>query len=325
MKPFSRRKTWPTCLFPLIPLKLFLVLLWGGEWAHLVFPPTVDAVEIAILKSADISAYNKSQAAFKSSLPPSVTTITEFNLEGDIARGRKFARKLRASNARVVLAIGLKAALAAKLEIIDTPVIFCMVLNPEKYDLFSPNLIGIELNIPLARQLHTIQLILPHIKRVGVIFDPSQTGGLIKEAQHYATQQGMILVDRAVSTEREVPETLRSLLSQIEVLWLLPDKTVLNEESFNFLLSTTLETNVPLIGFSPGLVRSGALASMYIKYEDIGEQAATLAKKILAGAQSPSGHIVPLDGVRISINLKTAEFLHIDIPPDVLRQAEEAF
>ena len=67
------------------------------------------AQDIVILKSADIAAYNKATLTFTKQLPPS-TTISEFNLEGNMAEGRKIARKLRASNAKLILAIGLKAA-----------------------------------------------------------------------------------------------------------------------------------------------------------------------------------------------------------------------
>ena len=40
----------------------------------------------------------------------------EYDLQGDMAKGRNLARRIRASDANVVLAVGLKAALAAKLK-----------------------------------------------------------------------------------------------------------------------------------------------------------------------------------------------------------------
>ena len=63
-----------------------------------------------------------------------IDPVTEYDLQGDVARGQKLARKVRASDAAVVVAVGLKAALVAKLEIVDVPVIFCMVLDPARYD-----------------------------------------------------------------------------------------------------------------------------------------------------------------------------------------------
>ncbi|MBI5855803.1 MAG: hypothetical protein HZB35_11375, partial [Nitrospirae bacterium] len=73
--------------------------------------PASAAQEIAILKSADIAAYHQAVAAFKDTMGPSVL-YTEYNLHGDPQEGRKLARKIRASDASLVLAVGLKAALA---------------------------------------------------------------------------------------------------------------------------------------------------------------------------------------------------------------------
>jgi len=282
------------------------------------------AQDIVILKSADIAAYNKATLTFTKQLPPS-TTISEFNLEGNMAEGRKIARKLRASNAKLILAIGLKAALAAKLEILDIPVIFCMVLHPKKYSLPSQNMTGIGLTIPLSRQLKTFQTIVPTLKIIGVVFDPTKSGDLIPQARLQAKKHGLTLIARSVTSEREVPDTLRAITKSIDALWLFPDSTVLNSESLEFLLSTTLERNIPLFGFSSGLVRSGALASVYIKYEDIGRQAADLAIQLLKGTTIPTQIVVPVENVRLSLNLKTAEFLNLHLSPQVLGQADETF
>ena len=83
------------------------------------------AKEVAILKSADISAYSEAITAFKSALPQSFQVNPEYDLKGDMAKGQNLAKRIRTSNATVVLAVGLKAALVAKLEILDIPVIFC--------------------------------------------------------------------------------------------------------------------------------------------------------------------------------------------------------
>jgi putative ABC transport system substrate-binding protein len=319
LKPLSWIFSWPREYpFGILAIWFLLPALSLGHLSE------GHAQDIAILKSADIAAYNRATLTFTQHLPAN-TTVREFNLEGNMAEGRKIARKLRASNAQVILAIGLKAALATKLEIFDIPVIFCMVLNPEKYSLPAQNMTGIGLTIPISHQLKTFQTIFPKLKKIGVVFDPSKSGDLIPQARIQAKKHGLTLIARSVTSEREVPDTLRAITKSIDALWLLPDSTVLNEESLEFLLSTTLESNIPLFGFSSGLVRSGALASVFIKYEDIGRQAADLATQLLKGTAIPTKIIVPLDHVRLSLNLKTAEFLHLLLPPHVVGQADETY
>src|SRR2546425_13339704 len=98
-----------------------------------IVPNPASAAEVAILKSADLAAYNQAVAGFKATMPPG-TTFLEFDMQGDVARGQKLARKIRDSDSTLLLAVGVKAALGAKLEIVDIPVIFCMVLDPAKQD-----------------------------------------------------------------------------------------------------------------------------------------------------------------------------------------------
>ena len=278
------------------------------------------AEDIAILKSADIMAYEQAIKAFEGSVPQSLGSIKEYDLQGDLSRGRHLARRIRASQVKLVLAVGLKAALISKLEILDVPVIFCMVLNPDKYNLTTTSMTGITLNIPFSQQISSLRLLLPKVKRVGVIYDPSQMGQRVEKARHQATRLGLELVSREVASEQDVPNTLRALVSQIDALWLLPDSTVLTKDSLSFLLETTLNAHIPILGFSPGLVQSGALVSTYLNYDDMGKQAAALAKHLVKGPPYPSwaGSLIHPKRIRLAVNRHTASFLGIPIPPQVL-------
>ena len=107
------------------PLRLSLPAIFVFFLSFFCEPASVVALDIAILKSSDIAAYNQAVAGFKTALP-SGTTFTEYNMQGDVSQGRKHAQKIHDSGAELVLAVGLKAALVAKMEIQNTPVIFCM-------------------------------------------------------------------------------------------------------------------------------------------------------------------------------------------------------
>src|SRR2546427_11912146 len=55
------------------------------------------AAEVAILKSADLAAYNQAVAGFKAAMPSS-TTFIDYDMQGDVGRGQKLARKIRDSD-----------------------------------------------------------------------------------------------------------------------------------------------------------------------------------------------------------------------------------
>jgi putative ABC transport system substrate-binding protein len=308
-------RAWVCVVLPLVFCLTFLLL---------GLPAPAAAVDIAILKSSDIAAYNQAVAGFKASLPAG-TNFFEYDMQGDVAKGRKQAQKIRASDAALVLAVGLKAALVAKLEIIDTPVIFCMVLDPARHDLKAPNITGILLEVPIERQLSTLRAVLPAARRVGVLYDPEKTGPFVEDARRRAKALGLDLVARAVSSEKEVPAALRALVPQVDTLWLIPDSTVLTEDSLRFLLNTALEATIPVLGFSPDLVKSGALIGLSVNYEDLGRQGGLLAKSILNGQSGPSLGLAQPDRLRLSLNLKTAKFLGITVPPDLVNRADDVY
>ena len=287
-------------------------------------PAVTCAQQIAILQSANIPSYNQAIQGFKSVLPDTAT-FSAYDVQGDIERGRKLARKIRASDATLVLAVGGKAALIAKLEIIDIPVVFCMVLDPAMYGLNTSNMTGVSLQIPVDRQFVTMRAVLPQLKRIGVLYDPEKTAHAVDDARRQAKTLGLEFVARQIHTEKDVPATLRALMPHIEALWLVPDSTVLTEESLGFILSTALEASVPVIGFSSELVRSGALIGLSVNYEDVGRQASLLAQQILKGRAIPSQKAISPDRVRLALNLKVARVLGITIPPEVVSRADEVY
>src|SRR5215217_7847679 len=176
------------------------ILLLVGTWlisvalTHFGTSPLVAApsLEIAILNSSENAAYQEAITGFKATAP-SGAIYTQYDLQGDLELGKKFARKVRASDASLVLAVGLKAALAAKLEIIDTPIVYMMILDPLKHRLMGPNMAGTMLEVPVERQLKLIRTFLPTIKRLGTLYDPKKSAAKIKDAQQQAAALGIDL------------------------------------------------------------------------------------------------------------------------------------
>ena len=287
-------------------------------------PGLASATDVVILKSSDIAAYNQAISGFKAALPNDVV-LAEYDLQGDLEKGRKLARKIRAADPALVFAVGLQAAKAAQLEIVDIPVVYAMVLDPAKYGLNAPNMTGVLMEIPMERQLIMIKSLLPRLKHVGTLYDPSKTATLIEDARRLLKSNGTELVPIPLNNERDVPGALRTLLPSIDALWLVPDSTVLTDESLRFILNTALEERVPVVGFSREFARSGALLCLSVNYGDIGRQAGQLTRKILDGHVSLPAKPLHPDRIEMSLNRKTAKFLDIEIPRDLEEKADELY
>ncbi len=292
-------------------------------WAFSLTTPAL-ATDIIILKSSDIAAYNQAINGFKATISPGIN-LSEYDLQGDLEKGRKLARKIRASDPALVFAVGLKAAKAAQLEIVDIPVVYSMVLDPTKYGLNAPNMTGVLLEVPVERQLVMIRNLLPQLKHIGTLYDPAKTSTLIDEARRLLKVSGTELVPMQITSERDVPGSLRTLLPSVDALWLVPDSTVLTDESLRFILNTALEGRVPVIGFSREFARSGALLCLSVNYADIGRQAGQLTRKLLDGQLSLPVKPWHPDRIETSLNLKTAKFLGIDIPRELEQKADELY
>jgi putative ABC transport system substrate-binding protein len=282
------------------------------------------AMEIAILQSSDISAYREAIAGLKATGPIGAT-YTEYDAQGDLELGKKLARKLRASNASVVVAVGLKAALAAKVEIVDVPIVYMMVLDPLKHQLTSANMTGTLLEIPFDRQVKIMRIFLPTLHQAGMLYDPSKNASRVKNAVEQAGIFDVQVKGLPVESEKDVPQQLRTLLSDVEALWLIPDSAVLTNESIPFILESALAHHVPVIGFSPEFTRLGALLSMSINYGDVGRDTGLLVKRILNGEGLLPLNPVPIERLKITVNLKTAKFLGLTFSREVMGLIDETY
>ena len=280
--------------------------------------------EIAILRSSDLNSYNDAVKGFKATAPGSATYI-EFDLQGDLERGKQLARKIRHSDFSLVVAVGLKAALAAKLEIVDRPVLYMMVLDPSKHHLTGGNVTGVLLDIPPEKQFKILRAFLPSLQRIGALYDPRKTASALHEASSQAAVHDFQLQGFSVENEKEVPQQLRALLSRSEALWLIPDSTVLTNDSTRFILESALTKQVPVIGFSSELTRLGALLSLSISYREVGRETGRLAKSILDKETLLPLKPIPVEHVRLSVNLKTARYLGVTIPQEIESLIDETY
>jgi putative ABC transport system substrate-binding protein len=299
-------------------LSLLVLLSLTTLWS------TVEAADIAIVKSADLRYYDDAIMGFKAGLPP-MMKVKEYNLEGELTRGREIGKSLRASPPDLILAVGLKAAISAKLEIFDTPVVFCMVLNPDASDLPTANMTGIAFRTSPEVQLAALRSLMPGRQRVGVLYDEKQTGAFIQDALKAARQQGLNLVPVAVRSQEDVAHALSGLLPKIDVFWLIQDQVVVSESSIPVFLESSLNAGVPIFTFSSTLVQQGAVGALVSDPWAVGRQAARLSLTRLKDTGALAGTLVAPEHPQWALNLKSAEHFNIRLNPELIQLAGQVF
>lgn len=280
------------------------------------------AAEVAILKSSEVPGWRPSIDALRR--VAAAHSLQEFDLRGDRAEGERILASLKPRNP-ILVAMGALAAQLVKELAPDAPSAYCMVQDPAKHGL--QNATGVSFATPVKNQLAAFRLVYPRGVRIGVIYGEEAVGQLVKEAQKAASVVRVVIVPRPVTSEKDVPQALRTLLKgddAADALWLPPDPLWVSDEARRFVLAETLKAGKPVLSFSPALVSEGALASDGPDLVSVGEQVGELVNRLAAGDKGAKGQVL-VPRAELVINKKIADKLRIEIPLDALRAAARVF
>jgi len=286
------------------------------SWCLLLFAslaraqaPALDRPVVAVKSKANVN-YSRFLAGFA---VESRLKVTEHSLDLNEDEGRRLFARLKQEKPPLIVALGTLAARLAREIIGEIPVIFAMVPHLEKQILRADNVTGIAMSIPLRQQLSTLKILAPNTKNVGVMYNPRYSRALVEAATEAAKSLALNLVTAKIDSPDEVPDATRAFLGTIDALWMVPDETVMNAESFKHLLKFTFKNKVPFFSVAPKLVENGALVSLSPDFAAIGAQAGRIALKILQEKVSPK--LIPIadpEGLDIAINLTTAKRIGVE-------------
>ena len=282
--------------------------------------------EIIMVKSnGNVISYEMAAEGFRHVIDEK---IVEYDMELNSSKGRKIVKKIkkRAKSKNpplAILAIGHFAAKLVSEKIKNIPMIFCMVVNPERSDFIrNRNIAGVSFDLSPEHQLKRLKQVIPEAMNIGVIYNPKESGNIIKKAKTVASSLGLNIMARKVSTLKEVADVLPSLIKEIDTLWIIPDKTVLSRKTFKFINLNALRYCTPVMACSPQLVEMGAPFSFFAEPYSVGQQAGAICKKILNGEiNAPLPIEVPND-IFLAINLSTMKRCGIDLPQKLIDAAK---
>lgn len=178
----------------------------------------------------------------------------------------------------------------------------------------SSQISAVYLDQPIARQLDLIQAILPGRKRIGVVAGPdsaTQLSALRSETR----ARGLRLTLAQISHESELSSALQQVLADADVLLSLPDSVVFTSRTLQSVLFTAYRYQVPVIGFSPAYVRSGALAAVHSTPAQLAHQVVDILERLDPAAPSLPPPQYPVY-FSVGVNEHVARSLEIPVPPE---------
>jgi len=297
------------------PLFLIMVL-------SLNIPFTTDlSSEVIIIKSSDIIPYQKAIKGFKRRF--SHGTFQEYSINEDINEGKLILERALKKGGDLILAVGPEATYLVGIYPIPFPKVFTMVLNPEKILTENTLYPGVSLNLPIDFQLEQIKLAFPKRRRIGIIYSQELNQKTVDYISHIALDSDMYIVNLPIASQKDIPGILNSPQFNIDILWIIPDRTIGSENIIKYLIKRMLVKKIPVVGFNEWFTENGAILSFYLDDQEIGEQTADLAQKLLFKRISLLSKIQKPLKVRTIVNLKVSRKLGISISDNLIKNATE--
>jgi putative ABC transport system substrate-binding protein len=202
-------------------------------------------------------------------------SVRDYWLNDYPAQGRSaLGEAVAAAAPALVVTIGPEALVFAQtLEGPAVPLVYAVVLGPERLLKSSDDVCGVSLNIPVGTQFREILRVLPDVKRVGLLFDPANNQTFLDEAQEAAGAYGIDIVALSISAMARIPAVLEGNWDRVDGLWMIPDKTVISERIVQYIIRESIIQKKPVIGFNRFFHESGAVVSFEFDYRDLGAQA----------------------------------------------------
>lgn len=263
--------------------------------------------KVVVVRSAELGPYAQVSAGFTAEVRADVVDVL---LDEGQEAAQRAMKKLAQEPPALVLAIGPAAAVNARKQFSDVPVVFVMVPYFQKYDLESQNTTGVALTSDLTLELTALRALLPKVKRVGVVNDPRYSKPFVDEASSLAQSRGLSLVSIELDNPTKLDKALSGAKGRIDALVVVSDKTVGNAAVVERLLTFAKEESLPVVGLAPAQVKQGALFALAPAPLSIGLQAGRIANRVLVEKVDPGALAVATpDGVELHVNLQTAKRL----------------
>lgn len=260
--------------------------------------------EILVVQGLKDKAYDEALRGFKSACPAESKRLVLSELQNT-----DIIRIVREEKPELILAIGADALARVK-TVKQVPVVYLMVLNPNAT---GGNVTGVSMNVSPQRMLAVVMSLSPSPKRIGLLFNPKNSAAYVKTVQQAARAAGIELYSREVRSPRDVPAYLQDMEGKIDAFWMIPDPTVVTQETVEFILLSTQRQRLPVLTFSGKYVDMGALASLDIDFLDMGKQAGELAQTILHGTDVEELPHVDARKTRLKLNRNVAKKLGISL------------
>ncbi|RRD39078.1 ABC transporter substrate-binding protein [Leptotrichia sp. OH3620_COT-345] len=238
----------------------------------------------------------------------------EKNAEGTIANANLIANNFKNDKKDIVLGIATPSAQALVNNIADIPVLFSAVTDPIEAKILNKNVTGTSDKLDnVGMQLDLLLKLKPDIKKIGVLYNPSEQNSIvqIREIEAKAKERKLVIELQGVTSFGEMPQVIKLLLGKTDALYLPTDNLVVS--AIKLITSEAINVKKPVVSSESSSVEQGALFTMGLNYFDLGKRTGEMAIEILKGKPVSEIPFEVSKKTTLFVNEDTAKILGIDI------------
>ena len=306
-----------------LSLVLLILLLTGGVL------PAVGLAEkpfIVVLCDHDKEPYNLIAHTFIAEIAKIEPAVKSkiFHLE-EFRKNPETTLKISRRQALMVMALGTQAFNFSQQHFPKSPQIVTMIV--EKPTVTNPtlNYTGVLLSTPFDIHLKWLKKFIPGIRKIGLLYNPQQNLDWLTQARKVISATKLELIAEAVVSPQEIPQALKTVIKQCEVLVSLPNPLIYSRKTAKKILLTTFQNRIPLVGPSRAWVKAGALYALEWDFSDIGRQCAVLAQKLRQKEPGQQIDFQTPEKFGYSLNLRTAKNMKLTINEELKNNALQLF
>lgn len=314
-----------------IPLFL-LALVVVGVLINVYKPDTQDKPKVAIFNLLSHPILNDSINGIKAALAdegygPDAIQIIEINANGEMDKLNAFANELLAAKPDVIVPVSTPVTQAVfKAAPSTQKVIFSTVTNPGdvSMDQKPANMTGVCDRVNYKANFDLIFELFPDTQRIGIVYNAGERNSQygVDQIKQLAEQRGVELKLVTASQSQEVVDAARSLIGNVDVIYVGSDNTVV--AAMAGLTRVAYGAKLPVIASDSGSVQDGALAAVSVDYEELGRHAGKLVAQVLRTGQMPADMSpVLFTGDKLMLNERAANQLGYEFPAAVRERAHE--
>jgi len=287
--------------------------------------------KIEILQFVTIDALDDANKGFLKGLadngyPADKIQVDQLNPAADAANTQQMANTIAQAKPDLVFAIATPAAQAVANVVKDTPILFTAVTDPvdaklvKSLDAPGGMVTGTSDKNPVKEQLELLKKLKPEAKSVGIVYSSSEpnSAAQVQWAKDAAGELGLEIKEQSISASSEVSQAASAL--NVDAYYVPTDNAVVS--SIAALMKVAESRKALVIGAEAGTVKAGAVATVGINYEKLGEQTGAMAAKVLNGEAKPESMPVETQTEYDTyVNEKAASNIGLTVPADVLSSA----